>query len=129
MHAAKQPKISSAFAMLALAAASAMLMHQSARQQTVAAMHTFAAGFVLKKTDSASTLMDGSSSLDACLKALVPSCLLDCITSSQNVPAMQALHYSTAGSLLVHMCPKAHGTCRSGLSRSSYPALCRQTQH
>ena len=63
------------------------------------AICTDAAGIV-DRADPAGTLVDGSSSLDTGLKALVLSCPLDCITSSQNVPAMQTLHYSTAGSLL-----------------------------
>lgn len=104
---------------LHLAAASAMLMYQSARQQTAAAVYTNAAGF--KEADPASTLVDGSSSLNACIKALVPSCLLDCITSSQNVPAMHTLHYSTAGSPLVHLDPIPHGTRTSDSSKSKVP--------
>ena len=49
----------------------------------------------LHRADLAGTLVNGSSSLNACLKAFVLSCLLDCVTSSENVPAMQALlkHY------------------------------------
>lgn len=67
--------------------------------------------------DPAGTLVNGGSSLGACLKALVLSSFLDCSTGSQNVPPMHALRYTTTSSLLQLLrCVATHNNGQRELS-------------
>ena len=140
MHAARQPKISPVFTMFTIVALLAGItgsrevhvhtvfkcMMTHFHSELTVAMCTDAAG-TLNRADPAGSFVDGSSGLDASLKALVLSCLLDCNTSSQNVPALQTLHYSTADSLLAPMnvssrqMTQAYQLCQSQQAQS---ALC-----